>query len=274
MGLFEGILLVSDIDGTLINTQRKVPKQNMDAIEYFIENGGKFTFATGRSIESARLFADIVPLSCPAIVVNGGVIYDYHNNEIIKETFLPESAKHFVKPVMERFPDICTQIHSGSSLFVLSWSEEGRQHIFNEKIAYTEETLQNLMDIPWHKVLYATTPEKIEEIMEFVKTIPCDETYYLRTSPFYFEFMNATVNKGRALLELADILQIEYKNTNAIGDYYNDEQMIDMAAVGAYAENAPDELKQKANYVAAHCDIGAVGDFIQYIAKSLMEEHE
>ena len=45
---FEGILITTDLDGTLLNDEHIIPKENLDAIEYFKENGGYFTFITGR----------------------------------------------------------------------------------------------------------------------------------------------------------------------------------------------------------------------------------
>ena len=48
MGKFDGILICTDLDGTLINSSEKVSKENLDAIEYFKANGGLFTFVTGR----------------------------------------------------------------------------------------------------------------------------------------------------------------------------------------------------------------------------------
>ena len=48
MGKFDGILLCTDLDETLLTTDKKVSKENYDAIEYFKKEGGKFTFITGR----------------------------------------------------------------------------------------------------------------------------------------------------------------------------------------------------------------------------------
>ena len=48
MGKFNGILICTDLDGTLLDNEKHVSKENIEAIEYFKKNGGLFTFLTGR----------------------------------------------------------------------------------------------------------------------------------------------------------------------------------------------------------------------------------
>ena len=54
MGIFDGYLLVSDMDGTLLNSKGKLSEENKRAIEYFVDNGGQFTLATGRMLPSIK----------------------------------------------------------------------------------------------------------------------------------------------------------------------------------------------------------------------------
>ena len=80
--IFDGYTLVSDMDGTLINSNKEISKENLDAIKYFVNNGGKFTVATGRMVASVECFLDRLNLDLPAILHNGGKIYDYNNKNI------------------------------------------------------------------------------------------------------------------------------------------------------------------------------------------------
>ena len=76
MKKFEGLLLCTDLDGTLLNNERKVSKENREAIDYFKSEGGYFTFITGRMpYFSAQVF-DIVQPNAPFGCINGGGIYD------------------------------------------------------------------------------------------------------------------------------------------------------------------------------------------------------
>ena len=75
-------LLIADVDGTLINSGFQVPLRNLEAIEQFQRDGGLFTLATGRAIESARQYAEQIGLSCPAIVSNGSMLFDYKTDQV------------------------------------------------------------------------------------------------------------------------------------------------------------------------------------------------
>ena len=88
------------------------------------------------------------------------------------------------------------------------------------------------------------------------------------TSPFTLEVVNKGVNKGVAVLKLASLINIDIKNTAAIGDYYNDVDMLKAVTHPAACGQAPDEIKALAEYVACHCNKGAVADFINYLEKN------
>ena len=70
---FDGYVIFSDLDGTLLNDNKEVSKENKKAIEYFIENGGKFSIATGRAIDSVSKYIESVKTDLPIITYNGGL---------------------------------------------------------------------------------------------------------------------------------------------------------------------------------------------------------
>ena len=83
MGKFDDVLLASDFDNTILNTERPrrtggpippVSQGNLTAIRYFMAEGGRFAVATGRALPAFRMFADKVPMNAPAIVCNGAAL--------------------------------------------------------------------------------------------------------------------------------------------------------------------------------------------------------
>ena len=70
-------LVVTAVDGTLLEAGYGIPRRNLDAIEQFEEKGGRFTLCTGRCRKSVERFMEWLPLSAPAILCNGSYIYDY-----------------------------------------------------------------------------------------------------------------------------------------------------------------------------------------------------
>ena len=86
MGKFDGVLLASDFDNTLLNTETarrtgaevpEVSRRNREALEYFMAGGGRFAIATGRALAAFIKFADQVPMNAPGIVCNGAALYDF-----------------------------------------------------------------------------------------------------------------------------------------------------------------------------------------------------
>ena len=68
---FDGYVIVSDLDGTLLDNNKNISKENLEAINYFTENGGKFTVATGRVIEATEEYLSKIEINFPIIVYNG-----------------------------------------------------------------------------------------------------------------------------------------------------------------------------------------------------------
>ena len=77
MGKFSGWLLFSDLDETLLNHQKEISAENRKALDYFTQEGGMFSIATGRSEVISRKFTQILPINHPAIIYNGCGIYDF-----------------------------------------------------------------------------------------------------------------------------------------------------------------------------------------------------
>lgn len=62
------VLLISDLDGTLLDSRKQIPLRAMDAIRRFVDAGGLFTIATGRTEETCRLATDLLPINAPVIL--------------------------------------------------------------------------------------------------------------------------------------------------------------------------------------------------------------
>ncbi len=82
MNLFSDVLLTVDYDRTLTAPDSTVPKRNVEAIEYFMENGGVFTVNTGRSVPMATQLIQRVPVNAPLLLYNGSANYDTVSGEL------------------------------------------------------------------------------------------------------------------------------------------------------------------------------------------------
>ena len=89
MGKFDGILLCTDLDDTLLTTDKRVSDENRRAIEYFQSEGGLFTFVTGRVPAGARLMLEYIHPNAPVVCFNGAAIYDFEKEKFLWKKTLP-----------------------------------------------------------------------------------------------------------------------------------------------------------------------------------------
>ena len=260
------LLVVSDIDGTLLRAGCGVPRQNMDAVERFVARGGRFTVATGRLVLSVRNYLPWLPLSAPAILCNGGVIYDFARERVLYERTLDKGARELTAEIMAEFPETGVEIIKNFEIIAARANEQVAEHARLEHIPYVMADISTVED-GWNKVLFADTAVNINRLSAFVdKRAADDERYrrytFARTSDFYFELVPPDVNKGSGLRKLAELTRTPMSDTVAIGDYYNDIAMLDAAGYSAAVGDAPAEVRAFADATVKSCLTGGVADLL------------
>lgn len=262
----EGILLVSDMDRTLITDEFKVPERNIKAINRFIENGGLFAVATGRIETSAEKYLDRVKINAPCILSNGTVIFDFSTRKRLWSANLPKLAETFLKEVTEKFPDVGAEVYCEDEIYIINNTEWTERHIVNENFKYTAADIN---DVPsgWQKFLFAGENARLKEIEKYVSKKNHKGMSFVFSNFMYFEVLPEGVSKGTTLKILANLLGIEKSNIVSIGDFYNDLTLVSMAGFGATVKGAPEELCKEAKFISGPCENGAVADLIEYIEK-------
>lgn len=261
-------LIVSDVDGTLNTKLRRLPKRNYKAITHFVKDlKGNFTLASGRNIASLRKHFERLPIdSTPAVILNGAGIFDYKNEKMLSFHAIDERGIEIVRKVAEKFPlveiEICTdkEIYAYKpriSCFFMSLAD-GIKH----------QNFEHFEDIPkenWGKVIFMGLPHVVSRVVKYLNSIDSSGVTFMSSSIVSYEMLLEGTNKGAAVLEIADMLGVPQSQTGAIGDYFNDFDMIKTVGVPAVCGQAPKEMKNAARFVACHCNNGAVADFLEYI---------
>lgn len=263
----QGLLLVTDMDGTMLTTDKQISNENLEAIKRFRELGGRFTIATGRSIPSLEHYVHLLDLDTPVILYNGGTIYDYGRREILWHSLLKEETRAYVRDVYERFPQVGIEILLGDQIYVVRKNEVVHRHLETERLPYNMTTVDEAPK-GWFKVLFALEPELMDEFEAYMLSQNYDDVCFVRSFTHYFEMLPIGCSKGGALHHLAEVTDTPIEKVVAIGDYYNDYEMIQNAGVGVAVENAPDELKQIANLVVCDNDHHAIADLVETLLTS------
>lgn len=269
--IFNNCVLFSDVDGTLSTYDRTIPKTNIDAINYFVNNGGKFALATGRAVNSTKKILKGLAVNTPCIIYNGGEIYDFAKDQSVHGVMLPESAKKHLDEVDKLFPEAGLEIHIQRVLYCIKESNRSREHIMLENNEFKVYNLQDLPADGWHKILITGTDEVVEEVARYYENKSTEEYYFLRSEPGLFEILPIEASKGKALKRYCEIFNADIEKVFAIGDYYNDEEMIKSAGYSAVTAESPQQLKAVARYITCSSREGAVADFIKHI-EGLMRE--
>ncbi|MBQ9149036.1 MAG: HAD-IIB family hydrolase [Oscillospiraceae bacterium] len=110
MGIFSDILLTVDYDRTLTAPDSTIPQRNLEAIRYFIDNGGAFTVNTGRSVPMTKVFRDKVPVNAPLLLYNGSAAYDLGEKKLSFCHAIQLDMWETVKKCQELFPDLTVEV--------------------------------------------------------------------------------------------------------------------------------------------------------------------
>ena len=110
MAIFSDILLPADYDRTLTAPDSTIPQRNLEAIRYFMENGGAFTVNTGRSLPMTRVFRDKVPVNAPLLLYNGSAAYDLEAKQFSFYHEIQMDMWETIRECFELFPDLTVEV--------------------------------------------------------------------------------------------------------------------------------------------------------------------
>lgn len=279
MALFKNCILASDVDGTLVDSGYISPR-NIKAINFFRENGGIFVLSTGRSAPAVDQVFALMDKSLvgPSVVLNGGMIFDFENGKPLMAKTLTNRSKEDALYIKENFPEIGIEIHSESQIYVMNKTDETEFHEDYELLGREYVDYDEVKEKPWNKVLYTCNDDETRErIFEALTSYDPENSLFVRTGVKvdgithpYIEQAPLGTTKANALIELCKMLKIANGGFFAIGDYYNDVEMLKVADISATPAEAPEDIKEIANFVGGSCHNGAVADFIEFLTS--MEE--
>ena len=266
MGKFDGILICTDLDGTLFRKDKTVSNENREAIEYFKSEGGYFTFITGRmpyySTDAYNAAKPNVPFGC----VNGGGLYDGESREYVWTNPMQEGYIPLIETIDEKFANVGIQV---CTYFHTYFAKENDTMVNFRRVTRLPNLVKGYREVtePVGKVLFGTDIE--EELLAVAKTLmehPLAEKYdFIRSGKKLFEILPKGVHKGLALQKLVDYLKISPEKTIAVGDYNNDVGMFKTAKYGIAVANASKEALDAADLVTVSNEEHALARIIRDI---------
>ena len=264
MGIFSGYIIVSDMDGTLLNSKVKLSDENINAIKYFVNNGGKFTLATGRMLPSVKRHVNKINVNLPVIIYNGVKVYDCNNDEVIWERYLEENKKRIVQDIKKNNPNLGIEIYSEEVVYIFqSCKQTERFKNLGYDVVY--EVNDDIWNKKWTKVLIIGSKEELDN---FEKSYHKEyEDALIRSSDIYLEMIPEGISKGQALKELINKNNIINHTVIAVGDNMNDLELLEEADYGFCTLNGSEKLKKLSKYISCSNDDNVMEFLIKWIEK-------
>ena len=278
MGKFSNYLLVSDFDRTLTDRTSQIPQANLDAIRYFMEEGGAFTIATGRSLPMSRYrFADI-PINAPLLVFNGAACFDMITQQLLFCHPMPEDCMELMQHYERSYPDLRLEVHCLDKHYVFH-GDAGRDDYLRRQHTDFVHATWDMVPKPRVKFsiysrrerLYDITPDSTEgrlflQLEQEINERGGGRYTAINSLPGMVEVQAAGTSKGLAARELARSLGRPI--LVCAGDAANDLSMLDEADLPFLAADGDPRMMDRGYRPAAACDEGTIADVIRQLDES------
>jgi Cof subfamily protein (haloacid dehalogenase superfamily) len=268
LGIFDGVLLATDIDGTLLNRKHELTAPVRAALDSFTARGGLFTVATGRSLAGFAALRSLMPLSAPAILSNGAYIYDYHVGREVYAKWLSGPFEEAITDIRARFPGLGTELHRPDRVWIMDYNRWTELHMTAvkcscEKIARLDEAPQ-----PWLKALFAEEMKVLRPVAAYAIPRWGEHFNFFHSSSIMLEMQNTGIDKAEGVQTLAEMYSLDLKNVYTAGDAGNDIGML-----RAFESFAPASATEEARAAATHIVPGQDEDAIAAVVRMLEERY-
>ena len=247
-------ILFSDLDHTLLIGQN-IPSFNIEAINKLKEKGVKFVICTGRSFDlMSHLLKELNTENAEneyTICNSGSTIYENKNRKLL-----------FFKGVDNEIVNLVFEYGKNLKNILIIFEAFDKPYVYNEDLVDKERwkdfkynVMHNIGDLKNKKIIrilfHAKEKDYLLKIQDEIKNNKIFEgkiSYYM-SSNFFLEINSFGICKGAALKWLCNYLNVDVKDTIAIGDDYNDESMIKEAGLGCCVKSAHDDIKKISKYI-------------------------
>lgn len=281
-------LYVSDLDGTLLNSEKLVSEKTIEIINSLIENGVLFTVATARTLAATTSKISRIKINIPIILMNGVMVYDPMKREYLStETIDSESVKKLVSILNEAGKsafvfalkndndnDNDNNIYTNTSVINVYHDElfeNGEFRFYNTRVKHSDKNFiktDKLKLANYEKVIYfAMLGElnKLEPIykqfqqVEGVTSVMCKDDYF--QSEYYLEAFSSKASKNNAAQYLKQLTGAD--KVIAFGDNFNDIDMLQNADESYAVSNACDEVKSIVSGIIENNNDDGVAKFLE-----------
>ncbi|MDA8227783.1 MAG: Cof-type HAD-IIB family hydrolase [Desulfitobacterium hafniense] len=250
-------LVCFDMDGTLLDTDKKIPRQVLRALHRIQEHGTLVTLASGRLISSLREYAELIGTKAPLIALNGAWVEQSKGDKpMLCWPLVIDSVCEIIESAEKNGLHISLYLSNG----VIIRRSEATWEQFHWELEKIRAQMVNEWPSPLGagnqigeqrlmKVLVSGEPGLVAAFQAEQESKFGEQYNFVLSGDPYLEIVNKNATKGAALKAVAEHLRIPRECIMAMGDHYNDLSMLEFAGFGVAMGNAPKIVQKKANWV-------------------------
>lgn len=258
-------LVLFDLDGTLLTSERTIHPANVAAIRALMDRGVGVGFSTGRPPLSVAPYAELLQANAPFIHMNGGVVRDWHTRTVIWERTLSTSIA-LATLAAARAMILHANVYVGDEIWIEQRSPTSLESEVKDGVPHTLDA--DLVPriarekIAPHKIMLIAPPDVITALTAAVAAAVGDEATLVNSESTYLEVLPRGCSKGEACTHLAAHLGITMQEVVAFGDNKNDLELLTSVGLGVAMGNShPDVLARVAMHIGHH-DTDAIAQFL------------
>ena len=267
---YSDVLLTVDFDRTFSACDSTVPQRNLDAVRYFMEQGGTFTINTGRSAVNFAREIQTLPVNAPFLLYNGSAAYE--NGKLTHYVEINVDMWEMIDLLHKKFPELDLEIHGSEYHYLVEPTEKVRALYENLGWRWKEAkpgevcepfiklSLFGQTELPLFSELYKATEEELKMFAEATETIKShygDKVEIFRAGPRLLNIHAKGVSKLKSARTLQE--KLGKKLLVCVGDAQNDIPMLEGADYAFCPADA--SIADKYPNVCC-CDDGAIADVI------------
>lgn len=262
-------LVALDIDGTLVDDQKRLPEANREALQAALRAGVRVAIASGRMTPRIEAIEELLGVDCVIVAYNGAKVVTprTEGRETLSHCPLPaEVAEFFID--YSHANDHLLNFYHDDQLFAQDGERRRRfMDIYAGRTGAEYQTRPNLDEFrgvsPTKLILLADPPER-DRLHDHFREEFGDRAFITKSDPEYLEIMAPGVHKGVGLATLARHYGFTCENILAVGDAENDLGLLESAGIGVAVANADPKVKAVADFVTERTNNeGAVAEAIE-----------
>ena len=267
MGKFTGVLLATDYDDTLYDSAGTISRENRQAIDRFVAQGGLFCISTGRSYINfaIQMEREHLPVNTPVILSNGASIYDFAREESLWLQVLPPEAPRHLAQVCRVFPQVGFEAYHQDEVYTFRPNAITQKHLARCHLTGQPRAIGD-MPTPWIKVILQHPDTKVLEGVQAYLLAQWPQVYDVTFSnPTLLEVTSRGANKGLSVLWVANHMGVSREHIYCVGNGMNDIPMLEVSALSFAPANSYDQVLAAADIILPSCDESCVARMIEVL---------